>query len=258
LEVEVSMIVFGIALAGLAPLSVIQMKQIRTLQARIEPDTRYYLVPASDAWARRLGAAATRTTTLPATANYPTQAYINFQQPTDPAPGSFGGKTYRADVGRAFGDRGGGYFYGWNGDNTANTRNRDLPLSPDERYDTLNHMQKNGSYRWEIAVPNGIYRVRIVAGDAGYLDSVYVLTVEGMPLAVGVPILNLRWVDATGVVAVLDGRLTVSNGPLSANNKICFIEITPAAPLKLLDVVSVQKSLDSEEITATINVLPSL
>ena len=32
---------------------------------------------------------------------------------------------------------------------------------------------------WEIAVPNGIYTVRIVAGDAGDFDSVYRIAAEG-------------------------------------------------------------------------------
>lgn len=255
LELQVSFVAFGIALAGLAPLAVLQTKQLRKLDERLKPARTYYLVPPADTWARRLGAAATRTTTPPTTASYPSQAYINFQQPADPAPGSFGGHSYRADVGSVFGDRGGGYYYGWSADNTANARNRNLVLSPDERYDTLNHMQKFGLVTWEIALPNGIYNVRLVSGDPGFLDSVFSINLEGFPFLLGVPILGQPWVEANGVVVVRDGRLTVSNGALAANNKLCFIKIEPASPLKDLQILSLQKALNSEEVSATLSVL---
>ena len=33
---------------------------------------------------------------------------------------------------------------------------------------------------WELAVPNGTYRVRVVAGDPTHIDSVYRTNVEGV------------------------------------------------------------------------------
>src|SRR5436190_14428483 len=69
---------------------------------------------------------------------------------------------YLADSGSVYGDRGNGFTYGWNADNSANTRERNSSLSLDQRYDTLDHMQKNGSFSWEIAVPNGDYTVHVV------------------------------------------------------------------------------------------------
>src|SRR5207249_276764 len=100
---------------------------------------------------------------------------INFQDST-----SAGFSGYLADRGAAFGARGNGFSYGWNANNSANAINRNLPNSRDERYDTLNQMQSssNPNAFWEIAVPNGTYTVRLVAGDPGFFDSVYKINVE--------------------------------------------------------------------------------
>ena len=40
---------------------------------------------------------------------------------------------YVKDSGLVFSDRGNGFFYGWNLDNTLNARDRDAANSPDER-----------------------------------------------------------------------------------------------------------------------------
>jgi hypothetical protein len=57
-EVQVAFTVLGMALAGLAPIVVTQLR----LMARIEADsglwTTHYLEPAGEPWARKLGAAA--------------------------------------------------------------------------------------------------------------------------------------------------------------------------------------------------------
>lgn len=133
-----------------------------------------------------------------------------------------------ADGGAPFGARGGGYTFGWNIDNSENTRDRDAPLSPDQRYDTLIHMQKpsNPNAVCEISVPNGTYTVRVVSGDAIFFDSTYRINVEGVLVVSGAGTVSTPWVEGTKTVTVTDGRLTVSNGSGALNNKICFIEIT--------------------------------
>ena len=40
-----------------------------------------------------------------------------------------------------FGPRGGGQTYGWNGNNTTTSRDRNSTRSPDQRYDTLALLQ---------------------------------------------------------------------------------------------------------------------
>jgi hypothetical protein len=153
------------------------------------------------------------------------QAFINFQPASSPVP-----PGYAVDSGLVYGNRGNGFTYGWNTSNTSFTRDRDSSRSPDQRYDTLNHMQKSGGARlWEIAVPNGTYDVFVVAGDADHNDSVFKINVEGVLTVNGTPTSSARWISGRKTVTVSDGRLTVSNATGSKNNKICFIDITSVA-----------------------------
>lgn len=70
-------VLFGIALAGIVPCLVMYTKQLRNLQKRFDPHAVHYLVPSTDRWARKLGAAAALATfdpgpvTPPATTELP-------------------------------------------------------------------------------------------------------------------------------------------------------------------------------------------
>jgi len=151
----------------------------------------------------------------------PFVAHINFQDATS---GGFAG--YLADLGNTYASRN-GLTYGWTTDDTANARNKNLALSPDERYDTFNHMQKNGiNYTWEIAVPNGTYQVHIAAGDAGYLDGTFKINAEGVLCVNGTPTSANHWVEGTVICTVSDGKLTITNASGAVGNKICYIDIT--------------------------------
>ena len=133
---------------------------------------------------------------------------------------------YVADTGSAFGARAGGLSYGWNADNAANARDRNAAGSPDQRYDTLNHMQKpGGATTWELAVPNGTYTVHVVAGDPVNTDSTYRIAVEGTVAAAGTPTAANHWVEGTVRVTVADGRLTIGNASGSTNNKIDYVDV---------------------------------
>lgn len=65
LELEVAFILFGMALAGLCPLVVMQSRQLRRLEGRVSPQSIYHLTPARDGWARKLGASASMGTVDP-------------------------------------------------------------------------------------------------------------------------------------------------------------------------------------------------
>jgi N-acetylneuraminic acid mutarotase len=147
-------------------------------------------------------------------------AHINFQPSGVTIPSG-----YVADTGATYASRN-GLTYGWDADNSANARDKNSSLSKDQRYDTLNHMQRNGSRKWEISVPNGTYSVHVVAGDAGFYDSVYKINAEGTLTVSGTPTSSSRWVEGTKTVTVSDGRLTISNASGASNNKICFIDIS--------------------------------
>jgi hypothetical protein len=149
---------------------------------------------------------------------------INFQPASPPVP-----PGYLPDTGAVFANRGNGYSYGWNGNNSGSMKDRNSSLSPDQRYDTLAIIQKAGRI-WEIAVPNGSYDVFVVAGDAANFNSAYRLAVEGTLTVSGTPTSSTRWISGAQTVTVTDGRLTLSNAPGDNNNSVCFIEITATAP----------------------------
>jgi hypothetical protein len=171
------------------------------------------------------GATATSTVLTPQpTSNSQVEIKVNFQQSDTTTPeGQLGddGSTYRTHSN--------GYTYGWNADNRPNARERRSSISPDKVHDTLNHMQRNGSFSWEIALPNGNYHIRIIAGDPGFYDSVYQIDVEGILLVNSTPSSSSRWVEGEALVRVSDGKLSVSSGPNAQNNKITYLEVRSAA-----------------------------
>ncbi len=132
---------------------------------------------------------------------------------------------YGDDYGDVFGDREGGMTYGWIEDNTANSRHRQNDTSPDPRYDTLNHLQRAGDMVWELAIPNGRYAVRIVAGDATAVDSVFQFSVEDVLTTTYTPSVAAVWGTFEVEARVADGLLTIRSGPAAANNKICFVTV---------------------------------
>jgi hypothetical protein len=149
-------------------------------------------------------------------------AHVNF---SDAGGEAFPG--YVKDSGLVYADRGNGYSFGWNLDNTLNARDRDAANSPDERYDSLNHLQKpdNPNASWELAVPNGTYQVHVVSGDPANFDSVYRISVEGTLAIDATPNSTTRWFEGTVTVLVADGRLTVGNAPGANNNKVNYIDV---------------------------------
>jgi N-acetylneuraminic acid mutarotase len=170
---------------------------------------------------------------------------INFQPDGTPVP-----DYYKVDTGMTYGKRANGMTYGWSADNRVNTRDDNSSLSPDQRYDTFDHMQKNGSnMSWSMAVPNGTYTVRVVAGDPNFIDSSFQIAVEGVLTVSGTPTTANHWVEGTKTVQVTDGKLTISNAAGAKNNKINFVEIAPGT--HNLPVVSVAASGQPAEGTAS-------
>jgi glucose/arabinose dehydrogenase len=190
-----------------------------------------YYENAGSATARLLwSSASTPKAVVPSSRLFPTSTAtpgairVNFQLSSAPVPAG-----YLKDGGQAFGDRGNGRTYGWNMDNSAQMRDRNSGLSPDQRYDTLAYMQRpaNPDAVWEIAVPNGTYQVHAVAGDPSYFNITYRIAIEGVVVVDGTSNSATRWIDGTSTVTVTDGRLTLRSAAGATANKICFVEITP-------------------------------
>ena len=159
---------------------------------------------------------------------------VNFANATNGQPANNLAPTpagYLQDRGDTFADRGNGNSYGWDIDNTVNSRWRQSAIAPDIRYDTFNHLMKQTpSAVWEIAIPNGLYTVRVVAGDPSNTDSVFQFDTEGYLTKTFDDTATDHWCDLTNTVKVSDGRLTITSGPQAANNKIGFVDIYAAVP----------------------------
>lgn len=161
---------------------------------------------------------------------------INFQPAAAPVP--FG---YTADTGNPYGARANGLTYGWVAvgggapvNMTAETRDRNRAGIP-QQLDTIIHMQRfttvgTPTYGWwEIAVPEGNYYVTVSVGDGpsnpnGY-DSTHVVQAEGVTLISGfVGNAGQEYAQGSGLVAVSDGRLTISDIG-GTNTKLNYIAI---------------------------------
>ena len=159
---------------------------------------------------------------------------VNFQPTGSTVPSG-----YLADTGAVYASRGNGFTYGWNASASSFTRDRNSPISPDQRYDTLIHTQLYGTRTWEVAVPNGTYSVHIVAGDPDYTDSTIRFNAENTLVASGSLSSASHFVDGTKVVTVSDGKLTISNAAGASNNKLCFVQITSVASGSSSGIVSI-------------------
>jgi hypothetical protein len=148
---------------------------------------------------------------------------------------------YIADSGAVFGPQPAtGRTFGWNTNITPFVKDRNKPekdepapaKGPDVRYmgsAFMDHADMKQPAFWEMVVPNGKYKVHLVAGDASFYDSIYAVDVEGVTIADGIPDSTRRWVEGTQMVVVKDGKLTVNNHSKGINNKVCFLEVAEVA-----------------------------
>ncbi|HEY9175292.1 MAG TPA: immunoglobulin domain-containing protein [Verrucomicrobiae bacterium] len=160
-----------------------------------------------------------------------TNGNVSTMAPTPPG--------YYQDIGLPYAARGNGQSYGWDIDNTANSRYRQAANSPDLRYDTFNHLQKQSpSAVWEMAIPNGLYLAHIVCGDATATDSTFQWDIEGWISGTKVPNNPNYWQEFYLTTKVEDGKLTLTSGPSAGNNKIAFLDLYQAVPTP--NTISVQ------------------
>jgi hypothetical protein len=130
---------------------------------------------------------------------------------------------YIADVGSTYGLKRNGFTYGWDQSNENNAADRNSALAPDDRYDTVNYLAPSG--RWAIAVPNGRYSVRVVAGNALASDAILRIDVEGVRAIQSTASPSQRWFDRRVAVQVNDGTLAITSAEGGFKNTLAFAEI---------------------------------
>ncbi len=187
-------------------------------------------------------APATLTITATVTDEATTVTRINFQDDSFTPP-----TDYIADVGLGYGNRGNGLVYGWINPGTKAPQSNvdqargaarginDSSSDSDKLLRSLNMFDKTNSdppvpRDWEIAVPNGTYRVELAAGDPQFYDSRHTIRAEGVTIIDGfVPSASDYFRTGSAEVEVLDGKLTLDDVGASgaSNSKIIYVTITP-------------------------------
>lgn len=157
---------------------------------------------------------------------------VNFQPAESLLPsGYLSDPDKLADLGRPYGPQSKGgptYTFGWARDNSAGMR---APGPSAQEGDTLALTQSGGRDNvWQIAVPNGLYRVQVL-GEAQGANGVSDLLLENQAtgaVRAGGPA-NIR----SATVRVSDGKLTVKNGPAAMNGALNWIDIQQLLGVKV-------------------------
>jgi hypothetical protein len=134
---------------------------------------------------------------------------VNFQPEASATPAG-----YVADTGAAFDGMAG---LGWNVPRPSRERGEEVP----QVRDTFVYSVDPAT--WELDLPPGIYEALVTVGDASWSQGPQRVVVEGTMAVDGVTTLAGEFHEATVVVAVSDGRLTVEiggGGGLTAINQV--------------------------------------
>ena len=165
------------------------------------------------------------------TAGTPFVAKVNFQPKGSPPSG------YVADYGKPYTAQG-DFSYGWSADNRSGMIER--KTSAAFRYDTFAQLDAaRPADTWEIAVPNGLYRVIVLAGDPLKTSGRLAIDAEGVTVLDRAPSKASPWRRGERLVFVSDGKLTVTPGDAAIANKINSIDVIQSDPhVTGLDVVN--------------------
>ncbi|HEY3763193.1 MAG TPA: PKD domain-containing protein [Verrucomicrobiae bacterium] len=171
--------------------------------------------------------------------------YSNAGNPASPVP-----PGYIQDIGFAYGDQGDG-TYGWVTNTVSVASGWDMSAAAqgtynlnnpagDYRRDSFIHQTQDSEATnfagmpassfpfWAVSgIPNGVYQVRVVSGDATANNSVYQQTVNGVTTPAFTPLAGNFFAQWVVVCQVTNNTLTVA--PANTNNdKLNYIDIYPA------------------------------
>lgn len=143
-------------------------------------------------------------------------AKVNFQPAAAPKVAG-----YLVDAGGTFAARS-GLTYGWSVDHAAVTLDRNR--NPNQLLDTSVGVRAGA--KWELAVANGTYQVRVSIGDAA-VATTNTVRVEGTTAYAGTKLAANVFGSKLVTVVVSDGRLTLDAGA-AANlaTRLDFVEVT--------------------------------
>jgi type II secretory pathway pseudopilin PulG len=237
LELQVAFVLFGIALAGLGPLVVMQSRQLQVLEGRFDDQTTYYLAPSTDAWARKLGVAASIQTLDPGPPAPPPVTLIDNDDPG----------YSETDVGTV----------DWQTEDRLNAFHGDLRWNIGEGTGDKASWQFTG-------LEAGWYEVLVTFPNEGNQASDAPYTVYDGSVARGTVRISQK-LPPSG--AIFDGSRWESLGVFSTSGDTLQVELSDDAdgnivadavrivPVRnTVDVISLEKSLVSEDVTAEVSV----
>lgn len=160
------------------------------------------------------------TSNVSATVAVFSSAKINFQ-PSSAATVS----GYTVDSGATYGVRTSSLSFGWNTSHTTSVFDR--AKNTNQLLDTT--ILLNAGAKWEIAVPNGTYSVKVSVGDANGAAT-NTIRAEGTSVFSAIATATNVFQNKTVSVVVTDGKLTIDNNSAAANTtRLNYIEITKTA-----------------------------
>lgn len=148
---------------------------------------------------------------------------------------------YLTDDSSAYAAQPSGYTYGWSAAdaNAAFTRTPDATVAASALNTPVNNtVVVAGTRKWEMEVLDGIYRVRVVAGDSsGSNLGAYQCAVEGITFVDGTldnTTAANHFIDRTTTVVVSDGKLTLGipdGAPVGTKLHLALVEISDEIPV---------------------------
>jgi hypothetical protein len=148
------------------------------------------------------------------------------------SPGAAAG--FELDSGAVYADRGNGFTYGWDTDQTGYMFAK--PGSSAQENRTVLKTLAGTTRTWELAVPNGMYFVSVAVGDETQNNAANRVTIEDNLF---VPNVNLSATEyytvENAIVYVYDGKLTLkvgggTEGSTASPTSLCWVKVTNERP----------------------------
>jgi len=234
LELMVALALFGIAVTGTTRLVVIQSRQMSKIERRLNYGTTSYLAPSANAWARKLGAAASIESVAP---DPPPAPPVTLIDDGDPGYSEFGPDWH--DHVRA----------AYQGQLRCNSAGADLAIARWE-FQELAPREYNVFATWEgrdkhtSNAPYTVYDGTVAEGT---------VTVDMTVAPTGEPFEGVQW-ENLGVFSITSGTLRVELSDVNGKVVADAVRIVPWG--NQVEVLSLQKSLESEEATVRVSVTP--